>query len=436
MNIEEDIKKLEKAIKELAKTFGFDVEVKHINWDELDVDAKILHLNNMLEVNPALALEIVDKELKKDYEKDVLDALVDIKIRGLTNLGRFDDAERIVKSHYKDDEIERSLLLGLINFFKFGATFNYSALLKSKEYYEEIIDKVVDVSVYMSYANILYLLGDSRFANYYITANDIDSGYTKYFLDNLWIFEDMLAFMAFFQFLEHLGETEDDRALELLDNMLKFINDRDWAKHINRFRGFILFLKNPTLSYETLKDDVELINLIQTSMSVEFILRSLYANDTSDFGFLMRNFLDIENNENIDERLEKRRAKKLLLFKKFSKRTKLKRVLSQYPVEVLREIAENLAIDKNMKKDELIANIINALNFSGKRMVMMLDKEKRLLMDEVIKNRYINYFNALKKYGWMNIEYLLDRGLIYLGIINKEPVLFIPEDLKNSLVID
>ena len=99
-------------------------------------------------------------------------------------------------------------------------------------------------------------------------------------------------------------------------------------------------------------------------------------------------------------------------------------------------LPENLAIDKNMKKDELIANIINALNFSGKRMVMMLDKEKRLLMDEVIKNRYINYFNALKKYGWMNIEYLLDRGLIYLGIINKEPVLFIPEDLKNSLVID
>ena len=57
-------------------------------------------------------------------------------------------------------------------------------------------------------------------------------------------------------------------------------------------------------------------------------------------------------------------------------------------------------------------------------------------MDEVIKNRYINYFNALKKYGWMNIEYLLDRGLVYLGIINKEPVLFIPEDLKNSLVIN
>ena len=70
MNIEEDIKKLEKAIKELAKTLGFDVEVKHINWDELDIDTKLMHLNNMLEVNPALALEIVDRELKKDYEKE------------------------------------------------------------------------------------------------------------------------------------------------------------------------------------------------------------------------------------------------------------------------------------------------------------------------------------------------------------------------------
>jgi hypothetical protein len=436
MSIEEEIKKLEKAIKELAKTFGFEVEVKHINWDELDIDAKLMHLNNMLEVNPALALEIVDRELKKDYEKDVLDALIDIKIRGLTNLGRFDDAEDIVKSHYKDDEIEKYLILGLINFFKFGATFNYSTLLKSKEYYEKIIDNVVDISVYMSYANILYLLGDSRFAKYYITANDIDSSYTKHFLNNLWIFDDMLAFMAFFQFLNYLGEAEDDRALELLNNMLKFINNRDWTKHISRFKGFILFLKNPTLSYETLKDDVELINLIQTSTSVEFILRSLYANDSSDFGFLMRIFLEIDNNESIEERLDKRRTKKLLLFKKFSKRSKLKRVLSQYPVGILREIADNLAIDKNLKKDELIANIMNALNFSGRRMVMMLDKEKRLLMDEVIKNSHINYFTALKKYGWNNIEYLLNRGLIYLGTINKEPVLFIPEDLKNSLVID